>query len=135
MAAQLCLLRRGSTVFQESPALHTVQLLSKSEKVWLSALQGSSNARYVASRLIPAHCDSTEEQEAQVPVLGALTEEQLAAMLSRQLLTEEASLLQWCRSVGVEPPPPPDNITDALEGKMSCRISFTLKRAISHDKA
>lgn len=80
-------------------------------------LQGSSNARYVASRLIPAHRDGTEEQEAQVPVLGALTEEQLAAMLSRQLPTEEASLLQWCRLVGVEPPPPPDNITDALEGK------------------
>ena len=79
-------------------------------------LQGSSNARYVASRLIPAHRDSTEEQEAQVPVLGVLTEEQLAAMLSRQLPTEETSLLQWCRSVGVEPPPPPDNVTDALEG-------------------
>lgn len=82
-------------------------------------MQGSSNARYVASRLIPAHRDSTEEQEAQVPVLGMLTEEQLANMLSRQLPTEEASLLQWCRSVGVEPPPPPDNVTDALEGNFS----------------
>lgn len=76
----------------------------------------------MASRLIPAHRDSTEEQEAQVPVLGVLTEEQLAAMLSRQLPTEEASLLQWCRSVGVEPPPPPDNVTDALEGTNEMRL-------------
>lgn len=85
-------------------------------------MQGSSNARYVATRLIPAHRDSLEEQEAQVPVLGMLTEEQLAAMLRSQLPTEEASLLQWCRSVGVEPPPPPDNVTDALEG--SLRVDY-----------
>jgi hypothetical protein len=73
---------------------------------------------------MPAHRDTLEEQEAQVPLLGALTEEQLAAMLARQLPTEEASLLQWCRSVGVEPPPPPDNVTEALEGQSEscCRL-------------
>ena len=52
----------------------------------------------------------------QVPLLGALTEEQLAAMLAAQPQTEEASLLQWARSQGVEPPPPPNNVTEALAG-------------------
>lgn len=51
-----------------------------------------------------------------MPVLALLTEEQFAAVLAKQLPTEEPSLLQWTRSVGVEPSLPPDNITEALEG-------------------
>ena len=67
------------------------------------------------------HCDSPEEQEAQMPVLALLTEEQFAAVLAKQLPTEEPSLLQWTRSVGVEPSLPPDNITEALGGALlSC---------------
>ena len=79
-------------------------------------MQGSSNARFVASRLIPMHRDSPEEQEAQLPVLAFLTPEQLLALIGKQLPTEEPSLLQWTRSLGVEPPLPPDNVTEALEG-------------------
>lgn len=81
------------------------------------ALQGSSSERYVASRLIPMRRDSPEEQEAQMPLLALLTEEQRGALAAKQSPTEEPSLLQWTRSVGVEPPPPPDNVTEALEGR------------------
>jgi len=109
-------------------AENTLKGFSESEQQAHNQSQGSSNARYVAARLMPAHHDSLEEQEAQVPLLGALTEEQLAAMLAAQPQTEEASLLQWARSQGVEPPPPPDNVTEALAGCVFfaplARVSF-----------
>ena len=53
-----------------------------------------------------------------MPVLAFLTPEQLLALIGKQLPTEEHSLLQWTRSLGVEPPLPPDNVTEALEGAM-----------------
>ena len=77
----------------------------------------------MAARLIPLHKDSPEDQEAQLPVLALLSEEQLGQLISRLPPTDELSLLQWARSVGVEPPAPPDNVTAALEGMSLARIN------------
>ena len=79
-------------------------------------LQGSEEAMAVVRRLIPLQHDTLTEQEEQLPVIAFLTEEQLGATLARQEPTEELSLMQWTRSVGVQPPPPPDNLAEILQG-------------------
>lgn len=102
---QFCVL--GAVVIEEC---------NKPCKNALCVTQGASEAEEAAAALIPLRRDTPEEQEAQLAVLAFLTEEQLAGLLTRQPPTQELSLLQWTRAAGVEPPPPPDNVTEALEG-------------------
>lgn len=77
------------------------------------------------------HCDSPEEQETQVPFLALLNEEQLAGLLAKQPPTDEASLLQWTRAVGVVPSLPQDNVTEALEGALRNERKACLLRCLS----
>lgn len=79
-------------------------------------VQGSPEAKQVVQRLIPLQNDTLEEQQEQLPVLAFLTEDQLNSTLARQEHTEELSLVQWTRSVGVQPPPPPDNHAEIVQG-------------------
>lgn len=74
------------------------------------------------------HADSPEEQETQVPFLALLNEEQLAGLIAKQPPTDEASLLQWTRAVGVVPSLPQDNVTEALEGGLRNEMRCLFRR-------
>jgi len=67
------------------------------------AQEGSGDARYVASRLVPLHRDTVEEQNAILPGLRSLTAAQRYAMQAGAPPAEDPSLLQWCRHYYVHP--------------------------------
>ncbi|KAG0554331.1 hypothetical protein KC19_12G083000 [Ceratodon purpureus] len=63
----------------------------------LSFREASSQARYLQSRLIPAHKDPPYEQEARFPQLRVLTVEQRARLKSSFVPTDDPSFSEWMR--------------------------------------
>ncbi|CAK9145290.1 unnamed protein product [Ilex paraguariensis] len=72
----------------------------------LAFKEGSSQARYFVSRLIPAHKDPPYEQEARFPQLRTLTTEQRTKLKSSFLHFDDPSFCEWIRSLKVLPPEP-----------------------------
>ncbi|KAF9618062.1 hypothetical protein IFM89_000013 [Coptis chinensis] len=72
----------------------------------LSFKEGSSQARYFVSRLIPAHRDPPYEQEARFPQLRSLTADQRAKLKSSFLHFDDLSFCEWMRSLKLVPPEP-----------------------------
>ncbi|PSS14752.1 Protein transport protein like [Actinidia chinensis var. chinensis] len=72
----------------------------------LAFKEGSSQARYFVSRLIPAHKDPPYEQEARFPQLRTLTTDQRAKLKSSFLHFDDPSFCEWMRSLKVLPPEP-----------------------------
>lgn len=72
----------------------------------LSFKEGSSQARYFVSRLIPAHKDPPYEQEAWFPQLKSLTPEQRTRLKSSFLHFDDYSFIEWMRSLKLVPPEP-----------------------------
>ncbi|GKV23320.1 hypothetical protein SLEP1_g33064 [Rubroshorea leprosula] len=72
----------------------------------LAFKEGSSQARYFNSRLIPAHKDPPYEQEARFPQLKSLTTEQRTKLKSSFLHFDDPSFCEWIRSLKVVPPEP-----------------------------
>ncbi|KAJ6791714.1 protein transport protein SEC23 [Iris pallida] len=72
----------------------------------LACKEGSSQARYFVSRLIPAHKDPPYEQEARFPQLRTLTPEQRARLKSSFIHFDDYSLCEWMRSLKLVPPEP-----------------------------
>ncbi|XP_028770983.1 protein transport protein sec23-1 [Neltuma alba] len=70
----------------------------------LAFKEGSSQARYFVSRLIPAHKDPPYEQEARFPQLRSLTPEQRTKLKSSFLHFDDPSFCEWMRSLKVVPP-------------------------------
>ncbi|KAL6968724.1 Protein transport protein Sec23A [Sarracenia purpurea var. burkii] len=73
----------------------------------LAFKEGSSQARYFVSRLIPAHKDPPYEQEARFPQLRTLTAEQRTKLKSSFLHFDDPSFCEWMRSLKVLPPEQP----------------------------
>ncbi|KAJ0053291.1 hypothetical protein Pint_00762 [Pistacia integerrima] len=72
----------------------------------LAFKEGSSQARYFVSRLIPAHKDPPYEQEARFPQLRSLTTEQRTKLKSSFLFFDDPSFCEWMRSLRLVPPEP-----------------------------
>uniref|UniRef100_A0A5B7A2S4 Protein transport protein SEC23 n=1 Tax=Davidia involucrata TaxID=16924 RepID=A0A5B7A2S4_DAVIN len=72
----------------------------------LAFKEGSSQARYFVSRLIPAHKDPPYEQEARFPQLRTLSIEQRTKLKSSFLHFDDPSFCEWMRSLRVLPPEP-----------------------------
>ncbi|GAV76480.1 zf-Sec23_Sec24 domain-containing protein/Sec23_trunk domain-containing protein/Sec23_helical domain-containing protein/Sec23_BS domain-containing protein [Cephalotus follicularis] len=72
----------------------------------LAFKEGSSQARYFVSRLIPAHKDPPYEQEARFPQLRSLTAEQRTKLKSSFLHFDDPSFCEWMQSLKVVPPEP-----------------------------
>ncbi|CAL0302359.1 unnamed protein product [Lupinus luteus] len=72
----------------------------------LAFKEGSSQARYFVSRLIPAHKDPPYEQEARFPQLRSLTSEQRTKLKSSFVHFDDPSFFEWMRSLKVVPPEP-----------------------------
>ncbi|OVA10291.1 zinc finger protein [Macleaya cordata] len=72
----------------------------------LAFKEGSSQARYFVSRLIPAHKDPPYEQEARFPQLRALTADQRAKLKSSFIHFDDPSFCEWMRSLKLVPPEP-----------------------------
>ncbi|CAL9782278.1 unnamed protein product [Musa acuminata subsp. burmannicoides] len=70
----------------------------------LAFKEGSSQARYFVSRLIPAHKDPPYEQEARFLQLRSLTPEQRARLKSSFLHFDDYSFCEWMRSLNLVPP-------------------------------
>ncbi|ERN11132.1 protein transport protein SEC23 [Amborella trichopoda] len=72
----------------------------------LAFKEGSSQARYFVSRLIPAHKDPPYEQEARFPQLHTLSREQREKLKSSFLHFDDFSFCEWMRSLKLVPPEP-----------------------------
>ncbi|PWA62701.1 sec23/Sec24 protein transport family protein [Artemisia annua] len=72
----------------------------------LAFKEGSSQARYFVSRLIPAHKDPPYEQEARFPQLRTLSTEQRTKLKSSFIHFDEPSFCEWMRSLKVLAPEP-----------------------------
>ncbi|XP_074580282.1 protein transport protein SEC23 A-like [Curcuma longa] len=72
----------------------------------LSFKEGSSQARYFVSRLIPAHKDPPYEQEARFPQLRTLTPEQRTKLKCSFVHSDDYSFCEWMRSLKLVPPEP-----------------------------
>ncbi|KAL0539173.1 hypothetical protein IC582_023354 [Cucumis melo] len=72
----------------------------------LAFKEGSSQARYFVSRLIPAHKDPPYEQEARFPQLRTLSTEQRTKLKSSFLHFDDPSYCEWMRSLKLIPPEP-----------------------------
>lgn len=72
----------------------------------LAFKEGSSQARYFVSRLIPAHKDPPYEQEARFPQLRTLSSEQRTKLKSSFIHFDEPSFCEWMRSLKVLAPEP-----------------------------
>lgn len=72
----------------------------------LAFKEGSSQARYFVSRLIPAHKDPPYEQEARFPQLRTLTTEQRTKLKSSFIHFDDPSFCEWMRSLKVVAPEP-----------------------------
>ncbi|KAL8139049.1 hypothetical protein V2J09_005050 [Rumex salicifolius] len=72
----------------------------------LAFKEGSSQARYFVSRLIPAHKDPPYEQEARFPQLQTLSQEQRAKLKASFLHFDDPSFCEWMRSLKLVPPEP-----------------------------
>uniref|UniRef100_A0A7N0UWI4 Protein transport protein SEC23 n=2 Tax=Kalanchoe fedtschenkoi TaxID=63787 RepID=A0A7N0UWI4_KALFE len=72
----------------------------------LAFREGSSQGRYLVSRLIPAHKDPPYEQEARFPQLRSLTVDQRTKLKSSFIHFDDPSFLEWMQSLKVGPPEP-----------------------------
>ncbi|KDP28342.1 hypothetical protein JCGZ_14113 [Jatropha curcas] len=72
----------------------------------LAFKEGSSQARYFVSRLIPAHKDPPYEQEARFPQLRSLTTEQRTKLKCSFIHFDDPSFCEWMRGLKVVPPEP-----------------------------
>lgn len=72
----------------------------------LSFREGSSQARYFVSRLIPAHKDPTYEQESRFPQLQTLAPELRTRLKSSFIHFDDPSFCEWMRSLRLVPPEP-----------------------------
>ncbi|XP_010035379.2 protein transport protein SEC23 [Eucalyptus grandis] len=72
----------------------------------LAFKEGSSQARYFVSRLIPAHKDPPYDQEARFPQLRSLTAEQRTKLKNSFLHFDDPSFCEWMRSLRAVPPEP-----------------------------
>ncbi|KAH9622266.1 hypothetical protein KSS87_001366 [Heliosperma pusillum] len=72
----------------------------------LAFKEGTSQARYFVSRLIPAHKDPAYEQEARFPQLRTLGAEERAKLKSSFISFDDPSFCEWMRSLKVVPPEP-----------------------------
>ncbi|KAK1356738.1 Protein transport protein SEC23 [Heracleum sosnowskyi] len=72
----------------------------------LAFKEGSSQARYFVSRLIPAHKDPPYEQEARFPQLRTLSAEQRTKLKSSFIHFDDPSFCEWMRSLKISPPEP-----------------------------
>lgn len=72
----------------------------------LAFKEGSSQARYFVSRLIPAHKDPPYEQEARFPQLRTLTSDQRMKLKSSFIHFDDPSFCEWMRSLKVLPTEP-----------------------------
>jgi protein transport protein SEC23 len=70
----------------------------------LAFKEGSSQARYLKARLIPAHKDPPYEQDARFPQLRSLSVEQRARLKNSFVQTDESSFCEWMRSLKLVPP-------------------------------
>ncbi|KAL5700423.1 Protein transport protein Sec23A [Ranunculus cassubicifolius] len=75
----------------------------------LAFKEGSSQARYFVSRLIPAHRDPPYEQEARFPQLLYLNAEQRVKLKSSFIQFDDMSFCEWMRSLKLVPPEPSFN--------------------------
>ncbi|KAK1293655.1 hypothetical protein QJS10_CPB17g00858 [Acorus calamus] len=69
-------------------------------------MDGTSQARYFVSRLIPAHKDPPYEQETRFPQLRSLSTEQRARLKSSFIHFDDLSYCKWMRSLKLVPPEP-----------------------------
>lgn len=65
---------------------------------------------------MPMHKDTLEEQNAQLPTLSKLPPAERAVAAAKQPLTDEQSLLQWCRAHAVIIPAALNSLTALLAG-------------------
>lgn len=72
----------------------------------LTFKEGTSQARYLQSRLIPAHKDPPYEQEARFPQLRTLSSEQRANLKSKFFSVDDWSFCEWMRSLKLVPAEP-----------------------------
>ncbi|XP_068662198.1 protein transport protein SEC23 A-like [Aristolochia californica] len=72
----------------------------------LAFKEGSSQARYFVSRLIPAHKDPPYEQEGRFPQLRTLSTEQRARLKSSFIHFDDFSFYEWIRCLKLVPPEP-----------------------------
>lgn len=72
----------------------------------LAFKEGSSQARYFVSRLIPAHKDPPYEQEARFPQLRTLSADERTKLKSSFVHFDDPSFCEWMRSLKVLPPEP-----------------------------
>ncbi|XP_072975148.1 protein transport protein SEC23 A [Typha angustifolia] len=72
----------------------------------LAFKEGSSQARYFVSRLIPAHKDPTYEQEARFPQLRMLSPDQRVKLKNSFVHFDDYSFCEWMRSLKLVPPEP-----------------------------
>eukprot|EP00899_Mesostigma_viride_P004844 jgi/Mesvir1/14360/Mv09764-RA.2 len=75
--------------------------------------EASSMARFMQSRLVPAHKDSAHAQEAQFPQLRTLDSQALQALQAKLFHTEEASFCEWMAGLGLLPADVPQAATSA----------------------
>ena len=66
--------------------------------------EGDGQARYVTSRLNPAHQDAAEDQEVWHPDLSALDEDERLDLVRSMPPTDDVSILGWLRSLRVHVP-------------------------------
>ncbi|KAK1316828.1 hypothetical protein QJS10_CPA05g00081 [Acorus calamus] len=109
MLALRCLMHREEGTFEELPA-YDLSMQSDSTVIldhgtyifiWL---EGSSQARYFVSRLIPAHKDPPYEQETRFPQLRSLSTEQRARLKSSFIHFDDLSYCEWMCSLKLVPP-------------------------------
>ncbi|KAI5061767.1 hypothetical protein GOP47_0024272 [Adiantum capillus-veneris] len=72
----------------------------------LTFKEGTSQARYLQSRLIPAHKDPPYEQEARFPQLRSLNPDQRARLKSKFFHVDDLSFCEWMRSLKLVPAEP-----------------------------
>lgn len=72
----------------------------------LTFKEGTSQARYLQSRLIPAHKDPPYEQEARFPQLRTLTPEQRSKLKAKFFAVDDLSSCEWMRSLKLVPAQP-----------------------------
>lgn len=72
----------------------------------LSFKEGTSQARYLQARLIPAHKDPPYEQEARFPQLRTLKPEQRAKLKSKFYHVDDLSFCEWMRTLKLVPSEP-----------------------------
>ena len=66
--------------------------------------EGSSQARYMVSRLMPLHRDAPHEQDAMFPPVRSLSPNERKALMESFLPTDDFSFFGWMRQLGLAAP-------------------------------